>query len=187
MFTNHLLDSALVCGQFTHRGAVFHITPRHSYGLPELTVGDCLPALMRKLDLYLSPFSPQRMLVKMRNLESRKQEVERTPEDVCSVLPTHSKSSGFSFRGLNCGVLCTGLFPVALEEEARLTRKGHEVGLGLCHCRVLGEFISRSSKHLCVPAGRSGDRAQDKASRSVSPYLYVMFPSRISQAVCSLY
>lgn len=40
------------------------------------------------------------------------------------------------------------------EERQRHRGNGHEVGFGLWHCRVLGDFILWSSKHLCMPAGR---------------------------------
>lgn len=56
-------------------------------------------------------------------------------------------------------------------------RSDHEVGLGLWLCRVLGDFILWSSKHLHVPAGRWW-------SLKVNLCLYGMFFFKMRKVTC---
>lgn len=60
-------------------------------------------------------------------------------------------------------------------------RSDHEVGLGLWFCRVLGDFILWSSKHLHVPAGRWWSLGR---SLKVNLCLYGMFFFKMRKATC---
>lgn len=67
----------------------------------------------------------------------------------------------FSLYMASCVLGCPDLFG-----GGRQRRRDREVGLGLWHCRILGDFILWSSKHLRLPAGRW--RSFGLSSRSAS-------------------
>lgn len=58
-------------------------------------------------------------------------------------------------RGEQCfSVYAGSRVLICLHGEEVQGRRDREVGLGLWHCHILGDFILWSSKHLRMPAGR---------------------------------
>lgn len=77
--------------------------------------------------------------------------------------------------GMHGGIMCARLACCFWR------RSDHEVGLGLWLCRVLGDFILWSSKHLRMPAGRWWSLGR---SLKVNLYLYGMFSFKMRKAAC---
>lgn len=77
------------------------------------------------------------------------------------------EETAFSFLWLSmdmgsCVLGCPDLFGGGGQRK-----RDHEVGLGLWHCRILGDFILWSSKHLRMPAGRWWSLGLSSRSTSV--------------------